>query len=217
MGFNLDNIRMTFLKYTRMAYKLLPKINNPKILDVGCGSGIPTLELAKLSNGNIIGIDIDKSSLEKFKKKMNQSEFNYKISIKQMSLLDNDFPDENFDIIWSEGAFSIIGFKKAIKICHRLLKKGKFLVIFEAVNGVEYNMELINSTGFKLVDKILLPDDIWITNYFEPIKEMIKEINYKELTPDQVKELKKAKKDLHWVKNATPKELESAFYTFMRI
>jgi len=47
---------------------LLPKYLNPHILDVGCGSGIPAMELAKLSSGHITGIDIDQPSLDRFKK-----------------------------------------------------------------------------------------------------------------------------------------------------
>ena len=216
MGFDLDNIRRSFLKYTRMAYKLLPKINNPKILDIGCGSGVPTLELAILSNGNLTGIDIDKLSLEKFRKKLNQSEFKTKVSIKQVSLENNDFPNENFDIIWSEGAFHIIGFNKAIKICHRILKKGGFLVLFEAMNGIETSMEVIKSNEFILENKIILPDDIWITDYFNPVKELIKKVDHKALNVKQIKEFKRAKKDLKWVEHASQEELACGFYIFIK-
>ena len=55
---NADQLRLTFLKYTKKAFEMLPQINKPRILDIGCGSGVPTLELARLSNGEIIGIDI---------------------------------------------------------------------------------------------------------------------------------------------------------------
>ena len=56
-----DRFRAQLLKYTRRAYHMLPKLEKPRILDVGCGSGIPTLELAKLSEGEIMGIDINQS------------------------------------------------------------------------------------------------------------------------------------------------------------
>ena len=46
-----DKIRKRLLKYTRKAFHILPQMNKPRILDVGCGSGIPTLELARLSQG----------------------------------------------------------------------------------------------------------------------------------------------------------------------
>ncbi len=54
-----DMIRERLNKYTKKAFQELPELNNPKILDLGCGSGIPTLELARLSHGEILGIDIE--------------------------------------------------------------------------------------------------------------------------------------------------------------
>lgn len=56
---NRDSSRKLLVKYTREAFKLLPRLDKSRILDVGCGSGIPTIELAKLSKGNLVGIDID--------------------------------------------------------------------------------------------------------------------------------------------------------------
>ena len=56
---NIEGFRAVFLQYTRMAFESIPRIDNPRILDIGCGTGMPTLELAKLSNGKITGIDID--------------------------------------------------------------------------------------------------------------------------------------------------------------
>ena len=59
-----DQLRESLLKYSRKAYRLIPKIDNPKILDVGCGTGVPTIELAKVSNGHVTAIDIDESLLD---------------------------------------------------------------------------------------------------------------------------------------------------------
>jgi len=42
-----DNIRKRLLKYTRKTFRMLPQLEKPRILDVGCGSGIPTLELGR--------------------------------------------------------------------------------------------------------------------------------------------------------------------------
>ena len=67
----LEKLRQKLLKYTREAYYLLPEMDKPNILDIGCGTGIPTLELAELSNGEITGIDIDGAALDKFKKRVN--------------------------------------------------------------------------------------------------------------------------------------------------
>ena len=62
---NAEKMREVFLKYTRKAFEMLPKMENPCILDIGCGSGTPSIELAKLSDGEITGIDIDQAALDK--------------------------------------------------------------------------------------------------------------------------------------------------------
>jgi len=58
-----DSLRKNFLKYTRKAFRMLPQLDKPRILDMGCGSRVTTLELARLSKGEITGIDIDQCSL----------------------------------------------------------------------------------------------------------------------------------------------------------
>ena len=58
-----ERIRKRLLKYTRKAFRMLPEMDKPRILDIGCGTGIPTMELARLSNGRITGLDIDKTAL----------------------------------------------------------------------------------------------------------------------------------------------------------
>jgi ubiquinone/menaquinone biosynthesis C-methylase UbiE len=74
-----DKIRKHLLKYTRKAFRMIPQINRPRILDIGCGSGIPTLELAKLSWGEVIGIDIDQPALDKFIRKIAEAGINKRV------------------------------------------------------------------------------------------------------------------------------------------
>lgn len=44
---------------------MLPRLDNPRIMDVGCGTGVVTIELARLSGGSIVGVDTDKLALDK--------------------------------------------------------------------------------------------------------------------------------------------------------
>lgn len=64
--FNIkDNCRKNLLKYLLKAISTIPAIENPLILDVGCGCGVPTLALAENYDGNIIAVDIDAKSINK--------------------------------------------------------------------------------------------------------------------------------------------------------
>ena len=69
---DVDSFRQKFIMYTRKAFQMLPALETPRILDIGCGSGLPTLELAKLSNGEVIGIDIDQAQLDKLNRKIEE-------------------------------------------------------------------------------------------------------------------------------------------------
>jgi len=121
-----DYIRENLNKYTRKAFKLLPKCKNPHILDIGCGTGVPTIELAKISDGHVIGIDIDVTSLNLLQIKMKETGLNNRMSVIKDSILTMDFPEESFDIIWAEGSIFVIGFENSIKKWRRFLKPNRF-------------------------------------------------------------------------------------------
>jgi len=110
-----DLLREGFSKYTRKAFHMLPELDKPRILDVGCGSGVPTMELAKLSNGQIIGLDVNQPSLDRLKRKSEKAGLSDRVKVMKCSMVDMDFPDESFDIIWAEGSIAVIGFKRGLK------------------------------------------------------------------------------------------------------
>jgi len=98
---NIEELRERFLKYTRKAYQMLPKMDKPCVLDIGCGTGIPTIELARLSNGEIIGIDIDQDALDKLNLKIEKKGLSSRVKTMNCSLYKTDFPDKNFNILWN--------------------------------------------------------------------------------------------------------------------
>jgi len=68
-----DTYRVNLLKYTRRAFETLPNMHNPQILDIGCGTGIPTLALAEMSDGQIVAVDIDQRALDVLNEKVKGS------------------------------------------------------------------------------------------------------------------------------------------------
>jgi len=99
-------------EYTQKAFEMIPKINQPNILDIGCGPGLQTIKLAKMSNGKIIAIDIHQPYLDQLKQTAKKEKLLDRIDIVNKSMVDMDFPEEYFDIIWAEGSIFIIGFDK---------------------------------------------------------------------------------------------------------
>jgi len=214
---NLDYFRERLIKYTRRAYQMLPKIENPHILDIGCGSGVLTIELAKLSDGEIIGIDINQSLLDKLNKRIEEEGFSDRVKAVKCSLFEIDFPDESFDVIWAEGSIWIIGFEKGLKEWRRLLKTNGFLVVHDEIKTVSNKLKKIPSCGYKLINRFSLPEEAHWTEYYRPLEIRIKELytKYKN-NSEALKIFKKYQNEVDMVKRK-PKEHSSAFYIMQKL
>jgi ubiquinone/menaquinone biosynthesis C-methylase UbiE len=170
-----DKIRKRLLKYTRKAFRMLPQMDKPRILDIGCGSGIPTLELARLSQGEIIGIDIDQPALDKFARKIKEAGLTDRVQAVNCSIFDMDFADESFDIIWSEGSIYAIGFERGLQEWKRFLKPGGFMMIHDEQRNVKEKLEQISDCGYELLGYFILSEDTWRAEYFAPLEKLIDE------------------------------------------
>jgi ubiquinone/menaquinone biosynthesis C-methylase UbiE len=196
-----DYIRENLNKYTKKAYDFLPKIKNPYILDIGCGSGVPTIELANISGGHVVGIDIDETALNLLRRKIYQMGLKDRVSVIKNSIHTMDFPKENFDIIWSEGSVFVIGFEKSIKSWRKFLKQNGFLVIHDELKDKNKKFESLTKYDYSLIAQFELPDSLWWCEYFTPLERLIQKFRRtypndsvlnKELKKDQI-EIQKCK------------------------
>jgi ubiquinone/menaquinone biosynthesis C-methylase UbiE len=96
---NVDELRGRCLEHSRKAYRLLPQLKQPRILDIGCGQGQQTMELARLGESEVIGIDIDQAALSKLRQRINQACLGDRIKAIHVSLLDNQFDDNSLDLL----------------------------------------------------------------------------------------------------------------------
>jgi SAM-dependent methyltransferase len=188
------------LEYTRKAFRMLPKLDNPRILDVGCGRGDPTLELARLSGGEVIGVDISQPALDELARRIQQAGWSDRVRVLNRSMLDMDFPAESFDIIWAEGAVFVIGFERSIQEWRRFLKPNGFLVIHEMTwlcpdppaeiadhwraiyPGIRSAPEYIQQVppyGYEVIGHLPLPEEAWWLDYYGPLETRIRELREK--------------------------------------
>jgi ubiquinone/menaquinone biosynthesis C-methylase UbiE len=216
-GIDRDSSRKRLLKYTRKAFKLLPRLNKPQILDVGCGSGVPTIELAILSRGTVIGIDINQSLLNKLDRKTEKEGLTNSVTSKLCSMHELDFPDESFDIVWIEGAIGFIGFEKGLKVWRRLLKPKGFLVVHEEIRTVANKLEQLPEFGYGLYDQFLLPEDAHWTEYYKPLESRVKGLfeKYKS-SSEALTVLRKVQEEIDMVKE-DPIKYRTAFYIMQKI
>jgi len=174
-----DMVRKRLIKYTRQAFLMLPQLDKPRILDIGCGSGVPTMELARLSNGQIIGLDINQPLLDTFTRETKKAGLSDRVTTLKCSMLDMDFAEESFDIIWAEGSTFIIGFERALKEWRRFLKPNGFLVVHDEVGNITEKLEQISSCGYDLLGYFVLGEETWWNEYYAPLEKQIYEIRTK--------------------------------------
>jgi ubiquinone/menaquinone biosynthesis C-methylase UbiE len=211
-----DPIRERLNPYTRAAFQMLPELDKPHILDIGCGSGVPTMELARLSNGQIIGLDIEQSLLDKLVIKIEEAGLSDRVKTLKCSMFDLDFPDESFDIIWAEGSIARLGFDRGLKEWRRFLKPNGFLIVHDEVTDMTKKLEQIPSCGYDLLGHLTLPKDTWWTEYYGPLEKRVNELRTKHRDEPQVLlKLDKEQREIELFK-ANPTQYSSAFFVMQK-
>jgi len=187
-------------EYTQKAFEVIPKLNQPRILDIGCGPGMQTIMLAKLSNGEVIGIDIFQQYLDQLKELIKKENLQKRVKAINQSMDDIRFPEEYFDIIWAEGSIFIIGFEKGLKEWKKFLKPNGFLVIHEMawlkdnppkevseywqrvypdIATIQNNLDIIEKNNYKILGYFPLPEDAWWNFYYTPLENRLKKLRIK--------------------------------------
>ena len=195
---------------------MLPQLDKPRILDIGCGSGIPTMELAGLSNGQIIGLDINQPLLDRLMRKIKKAGLSDRVKTLKCSMFDMDFPDESFDIIWAEGSISVIGFERGLKEWRRFLKPNGFLVVHDEVGSITQKLEQIFSCGYDLLGYFVLGEETWWNEYYAPLEKRIHKIRTKHAdNPRAIAVLDAEQREIEMVKQ-NPGRYCSAYFVMKK-
>jgi ubiquinone/menaquinone biosynthesis C-methylase UbiE len=211
-----DRLREHLLKYLRKAYRALPVLDKPHILDIGCGSGVPTIELAKLSGGQVIGLDIDGSLVEKLNKRIKKAGLGDRVTALKCSMFELDFPAESFDIIWAEGSIARIGFSAGLREWRHLLKPGGFLVVHDEEGDLKEKTKQIPIQGYELLHSFILDEETWWDEYFTPLEKKIREILSKRpLDPRLLSLLNADQREIEIVRQ-NPKRTRSAYFVLKK-
>jgi len=196
-----DAIRGAFNKFTRKAFEMLPKLDKPRILDIGCGSGVSTMELAELSNGQITALDIDNVSIDRFARKIEGAGLSGRVEAVTGSMFDMDFPEESFDVIWAEGSIQFVGFERGLLQWSKLLKPGGFLAVHDEEGDVGEKLEQISNCGYDLLGYFKLDEQTWRNEYYVPLKRLIEQRRTEEADdPSVMGLLEKEQQEADWFK-----------------
>jgi len=174
-----DLIRKRLLKYTRKAFSMLPELDEPRILDVGCGTGVPAMQLAKLTNGEIIALDINQRLLDILTRKIKRAGISNRVRVMECSISNMEFSNESFDVIWAEGSIHVVGFERGLLEWKRFLKPNGCMVVHDEKGNISEKLWQISSCGYDLVDYFTLGEDTWWHEYYAPLEKRIGEIRTK--------------------------------------
>jgi len=151
------------------------KINSKsKILDLGCGNGEVTIQLAKKYGCNVIGIDISGVRINNANKKLKGNPaVSSLVKFRKVSATDLPFGNEEFTHVWSQATIYHVHNKdKALLEIYRVSKQGGIFVFDDLTKPKKE----ISEDSRKYVYERLLFDTPFS---FETYRKKLEEIGFK--------------------------------------
>ena len=183
---------------------------NTKILDIGCGTGSQTIDLAENTLATITAIDLFPKFIDILDKNIEKQNLRDRV-ITMVASMDNlPFSEEQFDVIWSEGANYNIGFENGLNQWRKFLKTGGFIAVTEAtwfteerpkeindfwndaypqIDTVSNKIDQIQKAGYIPVASFILPQKCWIENFYKQQEQIQNEFIEKYSENSTAKEL----------------------------
>ena len=170
MTIDTDIFRENLNRFTKQAFTMLPPIQSPSILDIGCGSCIPSIALCRMSGGTVTAVDIDEILLRKAEKNIRDAGLQTGIRLVRGSLFSLPFRRECFDILWCEGAVFPMGFSNAITAWRAYIADGGFCVLHDDASDTVKKLSSVTKSGYALIDHFTLSPEIWWEHYYGPLE-----------------------------------------------
>jgi cyclopropane fatty-acyl-phospholipid synthase-like methyltransferase len=163
-----------------------------RIADIGCGTGSSAMLLARLLSARITAVDFLQDFLGTLENRADKMGLSDKIRTLNCSMDNLPFGDEEYDVIWSEGAIYNIGFKKGVKDWKRFLKTGGMMVVSEItwltadrpselqeywkneypeINTASSKIDILEKNGYSPVAYFVLPEHCWLDDYYRPMQD----------------------------------------------
>jgi SAM-dependent methyltransferase len=163
-----------------------------RIADIGCGTGSSAMCLAGFLNARITAVDFLQDFLDVLEGRAERMGLSDKVTTLCCSMDNLPFEDEEYDVIWSEGAIYNIGFEKGVKNWKRFLKTGGMMVVSEItwlttdrppelqeywqneypeIDTVSSKIEIMENNGYSPVAYFVLPEHCWLDNYYRPMQD----------------------------------------------
>jgi|TARA_B110000914_G_C15423000_1_gene427515 demethylmenaquinone methyltransferase/2-methoxy-6-polyprenyl-1,4-benzoquinol methylase len=133
--YDLLNRILTFGSDIRWRKKIvsIARTSNPKhILDIATGTADIALELSKINDSKITGVDISRKMLEVGRTKIKLRKLSNQIVLESGDAECLNYSDESFDLVTiGFGVRNFQNLEKGLKESNRVLKKGGVIIILE--------------------------------------------------------------------------------------
>ena len=177
-----------------------------RILDVGCGNGAQTMVLARHTEGSILAVDNHQPFLDELQRRAEAAGVSGRIRLSLRAMHSLDKSDGLFDLIWSEGAFFVMGFREGLAACHSLLAPGGglaaselcwlrpdppadcrqfFATVYPAMADIKTNLAAIRACGYEIVGHFTQPESAWWKPYYHPLEERLRSLRQRYATDAQ--------------------------------
>ena len=212
---------------TKKAFNILRQVKalpeNPKILDMGCGTGLHTLDLAEISGAHITALDRHREFLNKLVKQVTEQGLAKQIHCVLGDMGAMDFEPQSFDIIWAEGSIFILGLEKGLNLWKKFLNPGGMMALtdlfwfkpgapkevktfFEQISpgmmGLAEAKQVIEGCGYRYVDHFQLPDSAWWDDFYGPLEKVLKDSGGKYGdTPETLGTIQSLEKEIYMFRN----------------
>lgn len=165
----------------------------PRIVDLGCGSGTQSLQLARLTGGSVLAIDRHPPHIARLRAEARAQGLEARVEARVADLTALDLEPGRFDLVWSEGALYNLGLARALPLCAALLRPGGYLAFTDAVwrtsdpptvvraafadyptMGSASDVRALLERGpWTVLDEFDLPDEAWWTEFYTPMERRI--------------------------------------------
>jgi SAM-dependent methyltransferase len=166
----------------------------PRILELGCGTGRASLTLARATGGVVTAVDTFAPSLAALRRRAAEAGLADRIETVQQSMSALDLGARTFDLVWCESAVYTIGFDAALRAWRPLLAPGGALALSEltwlasqaperalrfweagyaGMRSHEANLHAIAEAGYAIAGSFTLPDADWEDGYYAELARRI--------------------------------------------
>ncbi len=159
-------------------------------------------------NSTIEAIDLFPHYLKVLDEKIADNDLDNRVYTCQMDMNDLDYPNCEFDIVFSEASAYIMGFAKALKSWKRVLKQNGYLVVSELswiqkpskeskkfwkthyseIDTIENKIALIKDEGYEFIDYFILPKSDF-EDYYANLESNLRTLDDNDFKKDFKKEI----------------------------